>query len=72
MEKLIVNFNKKPKSLKNKKSVVSLLERKGIKFEWEKEKVSKTNWCAKCGSIAYNNDDCDICIRSNIGEVFYE
>ena len=72
MEKLIVNFNRKPKSLKNKKRVVSLLERRGSRYKWEKKKKPSTNWCVKCGSIAYNNDDCDVCIRSNVGEVFYE
>ena len=72
MEKLIVNFNRKPKSLKNKKRIVSLLERRGIDYEWEEKKKASSRWCVKCGKLAFNNDNCDVCIRNSIGEVFYE
>ena len=72
MEKLIVNFNRKPKSLKDKKTIVALLERQGVNFTWENEEKSSTSWCPKCGAMSYNNDDCDNCIRNTVGEVYYD
>jgi hypothetical protein len=72
VEKLIVNFGRNPKGLDDRVRIVSLLERRGIGFEWEKTEEPQINQCPKCGSNAYRNDDCDNCIRNSVGEVFYE
>jgi len=72
VEKLIVNFDRNPKGLNDRVRIVSLLERHGIGFEWEKTEEPQSNRCPKCGSTAYRNDDCDNCIRNSVGEVFYE
>jgi hypothetical protein len=72
VEKLIVNFDRNPKGLNDKVRIVSLLERRGIGFEWEKTEEPQVNRCSKCGTISHGNDDCDNCIRNSVGEVFYE
>jgi hypothetical protein len=71
MEKLTIKFNKKPKSLKNKKKVVSYLERHNIDYNFKTIPLYKKTECNKCGTIDYENFDCDECIKNTVGEVYY-
>ena len=71
MEKLTINFGKDSKSKKQKTSIVSMLERKGIAFNLKTDKVDD-NRCGKCGNDSFNNYDCDECIKNSVGEVFAE
>ena len=72
MEKLTIIFNKKPKSLKNKKKIISYLERHGIEYNFKTLSENKnTTDCSKCGTINYGNSDCDECIKNTVGEVYY-
>jgi uncharacterized OB-fold protein len=73
METLTVNFKKDSVGKINKIKIISYLERKGIpfKFKSEKEKPIPKKICDKCGSLLYENPDCDECIRNVVGEVYY-
>ena len=64
MEKLIVNFDRNPKGLNDRVRIVSLLERHGIGFEWEKIEEPQSNRCPKCGSTAYMNDN--VTVNDNV------
>ena len=69
MAKLTIKFNKEPKSLNDKKKIVSYLERHGYVYSLE-EKTYTSQHCARCGSNLYVNSDCEECIRNSVGEVY--
>jgi hypothetical protein len=72
MEKLTIVFDKKPKSLSNKKTIISFLERHGIDYNFKTvSSHDDTVKCNKCGTVDYENSDCDECIKNTVGEVYY-
>ena len=71
MEKLTIIFDKKPKSLSNKKTIISFLERHDIGYDFKTVSSNDTVKCSKCGTINYENSDCDECIKNTVGELYY-
>ena len=73
METLTVNFKKDSVGKTIKFKIVAFLERKGIPFEFktDKEEPAPKKICDRCGSLLYENRDCDECIRNVVGEVYY-
>ncbi len=72
MEKLTIKFNNEPKSLSNKKTIISFLERHDIDYNFKIVSSNHdTTKCNKCGTIDYENSDCDECIKNTVGEVYY-